>query len=209
MIAHLTGNVTRLEANSVVLDVHGVGYRVFVPLGVLSNLPAVGEQASLFTTLNVSSNTFEFTLYGFASHEEQQVFQLLTSVTGVGSKVALSMLSVFYAEELARIVSSNDVKSLTKVPGVGPKLAQRVALELGEKMSEFIFASRIDTFKSAATVADNESYEDVVEALVNLGYSRPDSKKAAERVISAAANKSDIPQLIREALNLLSSSGKR
>ncbi len=209
MIAHLTGKVARLESNSVVLDVQGVGYRVYVPLGVLSNLPVIGEQATLYTTLSVSSNTFEFTLYGFASHEEQQVFLLLTSVTGVGARVALSMLSVYYAAELARIVSTNDVKSLTKVPGVGPKLAQRVALELGEKMSEYIYNSRIETFKNEATPVDNETFEDVVEALVNLGYTRQDAKKAAERVISVAVDKKALPQLIREALNLLSNSGVR
>jgi Holliday junction DNA helicase RuvA len=209
MIAHLNGVVSRLDANSVVLDVNGVGYRVFVPLGVLSSLPEVGGKALLYTTLSVAANTMDFTLYGFSTLEEQQVFQILTSVTGVGAKVALSMLSVLDVAELGRAVSSTDTKTLTKVPGVGPKLAQRICLELGERMAEFVFTQRVDSMTSRNTPKENEAFEDVVEALVNLGYGRPDSKKAAERVISNATDKANTANLIREALNILSSSGKR
>jgi Holliday junction DNA helicase RuvA len=209
MIAHLSGTVARTDANSVVVDVAGVGYRVFVPLGVLSNLPAEGGKLFLHTTLSVAPNTFEFTLYGFSSHEELQVFSLLTSVSGVGAKVALSMLSVLDVADLGRAISGNDTKTLTKVPGVGPKLAQRVCLELGERMAEFVFTQRIAAATASNTPAENEAFEDVVEALVNLGYSRPDSKKAAERVMSGSLDKANTGNLIRDALNLLASSGKR
>lgn len=192
-----------------VLDVGGVGYRLMVPLGVLSNLPEVGGKATLFTTLSIAANTMELTLFGFARHEEQQVFLLLTSVTGVGPKVALSMLSVLDVADLARAISGSDTKALTKVPGVGPKLAQRVCLELGERMATFLFTARIEQAASPKSAAENEAYEDVVEALINLGYSRPDSRKAAERVIANADDKANTPGLIRDALNLLSSGGKR
>jgi holliday junction DNA helicase RuvA len=209
MIAHVTGTVSRLEANSVVLDVGGVGYRLMVPLGVLSNLPEVGGKATLFTTLVIAANTMELTLYGFARPEEQQVFLLLTSVTGVGPKVALSMLSVLDVADLARAISASDTKSLTKVPGVGPKLAQRICLELGERMAAFLFAARIDQAISPKGAAENEAYEDVVEALVGLGFGRPDSRKAAERAIANAADKANTSGLIKDALNLLTSGGKR
>jgi Holliday junction DNA helicase RuvA len=180
-----------------------------VPLGVLSSMPDVGAKATLFTTLIITANTMELTLYGFGRTEEQQVFLLLTSVTGVGPKVALSMLSVLDVADLARAISGNDTKSLTKVPGVGPKLAQRICLELGERMAEFLFTARIEQAVSAETAAQNEAYEDVVEALVGLGYSRPDSRKAAERAIANAPDKANTPALIKDALNLLTSSGKR
>jgi holliday junction DNA helicase RuvA len=209
MIAHVNGIVSRLDANSVVIDVNGVGYRVFVPLGVLSSLPAPGGKAFLHTILSVAANTFDFTLYGFSSTEEQQVFQILTSVSGVGAKVALSMLSVLDVAELSRAISGSDTRTLTKVPGVGPKLAQRICLELGERMAEFTFAQRVETMTSRNTSEENEAFEDIVEALVNLGYSRPDSKKAAERAVSNATDKANTPALIRDALNLLSSGGKR
>ena len=207
MIAQLTGTVARLEANSVVLDVNGVGYLVYVPLSVLSNLPQVGATAMLYTTMAVRED--DITLYGFGSLEEQRAFKLVTGVTGVGPKVALSMLSVLDAGELARAISSNDAKTLTKVPGVGPKLAQRVCLELGERMAEFAFAQRIEALTTTSTPQENAAFEDVVEALLNFGYSRSDSRKATERALSNASDKANIPALVREALNILSSGGGR
>jgi Holliday junction DNA helicase RuvA len=206
MIAHLSGTVARIEANSVVLDVNGVGYLVYVPLGVLSGLPEVGGKALLHTTMAVRED--DITLYGFATLDEQRAFHLVTGVTGVGPKVALSMLSVLDAGELARAISSNDTKALTKIPGVGPKLAQRVCLELGERMAEFAFSQRLETMAASSTPQENAAFEDVVEALINFGYSRPDSKKAAERAIASAADKGNVPALVRDALNILSSGGR-
>jgi Holliday junction DNA helicase RuvA len=201
LIAQLTGLVAGTEANSVVLDVSGVGYLVYVPSSVLSVLPALGGRATLHTVMAVRED--DITLYGFASPDERHAFQILTSVTGVGPKVGLAMLSVYDTAELARAISSNDTKTLTRIPGVGPKLAQRVCLELGERMAELAFAQRVDALTARQTPEQNAAFDDVVEALVNWGYSRTDSKKAAERAISAAADKSNTPDLIRAALNLL------
>lgn len=203
MIAQLTGDVAGTEANSVVLDVGGVGYLVYVPSSVLSSLPAPGGKVTLHTVMAVRED--DITLYGFASPDERHTFHLLTSVTGVGPKVGLAMLSVYDTAELARAISSGDAKALTRIPGVGPKLAQRVCLELGERMAELSFTRRVDDLTSRQTPQENEAFEDVVEALVNLGYSRPDSKRAAERAISAATNKSNTAELMRSALNLLTS----
>lgn len=202
MIARLTGTLAAIEANSVILDVNGVGYRAFVPLSALGNLPGIGGQATLHTVMIVRED--EITLYGFATVEERDLFQLLTSVTGVGPKVGLSFLSVMDAQALARAVSSNDIKALTRIPGVGPKLAQRVGLELGERMAQFLFDRRIDSAREEQFPESAGALEDVAEALVNLGYSRSDSRRAAERAAASAADKSDTPALIRDALNLLS-----
>jgi holliday junction DNA helicase RuvA len=207
MIAHLNGAVTRIDANSVILDVNGVGYRVYAPVSVLAGLPEVGQKTLLHTIMAVRED--DITLYGFGTLEEQQVFQILTGVTGVGPKVALSMLSVLDVGELARAIAGNDTRALTKVPGVGPKLAQRVCLELGERMAEFSFTQRVDAMTSRQTPQENEAFEDVVEALINLGYSRPDSRKAAERAMANAADKTSVPAVIRDALNLLAGQGKR
>src|SRR5437870_5648318 len=168
VIAQLNGIVARTEANSVILDVNGVGYRVFVPLGVLSNLPAPGGKGMLYTTMTVRED--DISLYGFSTLDEQQAFLLLTSVSGVGARVALSLLSVLDVGELARTISTNDTKLLTKTPGVGPKLAQRLCLELGERMAEFSFTQRVDAMTSRNTPLENEAFEDVIEALVNYGY---------------------------------------
>jgi Holliday junction DNA helicase RuvA len=201
MIAHLNGSVAAMEANSVVLDVNGVGYRAFVPSSLLATLPVIGGKAILHTVMVVRED--DISLYGFASPEERHVFQTLTSVTGVGPKVGLAMLSVYDFSELSRAISQSDVKALTKIPGVGPKLAQRVCLELGERMAEFAFERRVDALAAGQTPEQNAAYEDIVEALVNWGYSRSDSKKSAERAISNATDKSNTPELIRVALNLL------
>ncbi len=190
-----------------VLDVNGVGYRALVPLSVLASLPAPGGKATLQTIMIVRED--DITLYGFSSVEERDVFKLVTAVSGVGPKIALSMLSVMDAGELSRAISGNDVKALTKIPGVGPKLAQRVAYELGERMAEYAFSRRVDALASTETPAENAAFEDVVEALVNWGYSRADSRKAAERAVSNSVDKTNTPDLIREALNLLTGAGKR
>lgn len=207
MIAHLTGTVSRTEANSVVLDVNGVGYRAFVPLSVLASLPGEGAQVTLHTSMVVRED--DITLYGFRTEDELHVFSSLTSVTGVGPKVALSMLSVLEGAELARSIASGDVKALTRVPGVGPKLAQRVVLELGDQMARFAFERRIQETERGAEGVDGAVFEDIVEALVNLQYNRTDARRAAESVVAASGGSGDVPKLIRDALNLLSGAGKR
>jgi len=206
LIAFLNGLVAAVEANSVVLDVNGVGYRAFVPSTVLSTLPAVGGKATLHTVMAVRED--DISLYGFGSPDERHVFLMLTSVTGVGPKVGLAMLSVYSADELSRAISSSDLKALGKIPGVGPKLAQRVSLELGEKMAELAFARRVDSLTATTTPERGAAFEDAVEALVNWGFSRSDSRKAAERAISASDTTTDTPTIISAALRILSDAGR-
>lgn len=207
MIAHLRGSVARVEANSVVLDVNGVGYRVWVPLSVLQALPEAAGAVTLHTAMTVRED--DISLFGFLGPEELQVFQLVTGVPGVGPKVGLSMLSVMDAGELARAIAGSDARALTRIPGVGPKLAQRVILELGERMGELAFEQRVEALSARQEPGANEAFEDAVEALVNLGYSRPDSRRAAERAMSAVPDRASAASVIREALNLLTRAGRR
>lgn len=202
MIAQLSGVVARVEANSVILDVGGVGYQVFVPVTVLSALPEGGGKFTLVTHLIVRED--EMTLYGFANATELQAFKILLGVSGVGPKVALALLSTLDVGELARALSTNDTRQITKVPGVGPKLAQRLCLELGDKMAAFAFEQRAERAAAGKqTEQENANYEDVIEALVNLGYSRADSRRAADRAIANASDRTDFSALLRQALNLL------
>lgn len=207
MIASLTGAVAGVEGNAVVVDVHGVGYVVYVPLGVLAKLPEQGGTVTLHTVMAVRED--DISLYGFSAPDDRELFRLLTSVSGVGPKVALSMLSVMESADLARAIAGNDIKALTRSPGVGPKLAQRVVLDIGERVASMSFTWKV----GAAAGADGQSrtsgaHDDVVEALVNLGYSRADSRKTADRVVADAPSGADTPVLIRLALNLLSASGR-
>jgi Holliday junction DNA helicase RuvA len=205
MIAQLTGQVARTEANSVVLDVNGVGYQVSVPVTVLSSLPAVGEKVTLITHLIARGQPdLELTLYGFQTPSQAQAFRMLLSASGIGPKVALALLSNLDVPDLARALSTNDTRAITKVPGVGPKLAERLCFELGDKMAALVFEQR--TERAAAgqqTSRENAAHEDVIEALVGLGYSRADARKAADRAIAAATDRTDTGTLIPAALRML------
>ena len=140
MIAQLTGTVLRTDANSLILEVGGIGFQVSVPTPTLNKLPEVGGKITLLTYLSARVQPdFEMSLFGFIDASELQVFKLLLSVSGVGAKVALAMLSALSVDELSRAISTNDVKSITKTPGVGPKLAQRLCLEIGDKIAAFTF----------------------------------------------------------------------
>jgi Holliday junction DNA helicase RuvA len=210
MIAQLTGVVIRTEANSVILDVGGVGFQVFVPTTALGGLPDAGAKATLLTYLVARVQPdFEMTLYGFLEATELHAFKILLGVSGVGAKVALAMISSFSVADLARAIATSDTKTITKVPGVGPKLAQRVCLEVGDKMATFAFEQRAERAAAGQqTAQENAVYEDIIEAMVGLGYGRPDARRAADRVFANATDRTDTASLISAALQFLTS-GKR
>ncbi len=210
MIAQLTGTLVRIEGNSVTLDVGGVGYEIVVPVPTLAGLPEIGGKTMLRTHLvGRVQPDFDMTLYGFLDPQELRAFRVLLGVSGVGARVAMAMLSTLKVEELARAISTTDTKTITKVPGVGPKLAQRLCLELGDKMAAFVFEQRVDrAVASQQTAAENAVHEDILDALVGLGYSRPDARRAADQVFAKATDKTDAAALISAALQLLTS-GKR
>lgn len=132
MIGRLRGTIVRLGAESVVIEVGGVGYEVAVPVGTLVDLPGVGEDAVLHTHLHVRED--QLALYGFATSDDRDVFRMLLGVSGVGPKVALAILSTMDAAELRRVVTAEDVAALTAVPGIGKRSAQKLLLELRPKL---------------------------------------------------------------------------
>ena len=205
MIVQLTGTVLRTEANSVILDVGGIGYQVFVPVTALNALPETGGKATLMTHMVARVQPdFDMSLYGFLDPQELQVFKILISVSGVGAKVGLAMISSFTIAELARAIASADIKVITKAPGVGPKLAQRICTEIGDRMATFAFeqkTERADARKQ--TAEENAVHEDVVEALIGLGYGRPDARRATDRIFSGAVDRTDTAGLVSAALQLL------
>ncbi len=206
MIAQLTGLIARIEGNSVIVDVNGVGYQVFVPATVLSALPELNGKATLVTHMIVRED--ELTLYGFGNQTELQAFRILLGVSGVGPKVALALLSTLDVSELSRALSTSDTRVITKVPGVGPKLAQRMCLELGDKMSAFVFEDKIKRADgNQQTAEENAAYEDAIEGLVALGWSRPDAKKAVQRVFDKSTDRANVGALVSAALRLLTGGG--
>ena len=210
MIVQLTGAVLRTEANSVIMDVGGVGYQVFVPVTTLSALPAPGGKVTLLTHLVARVQPdFDMALYGFLDPQELQTFKILIGVSGVGAKLGLALISSFPTADLARAISAGDTKLITKAPGVGPKLALRICTEIGDRMAAFAFEQRTESAEaSKKTAEENAAHEDVVEALVGLGYGRPDARRAADRIFASASDRTDTAALISAALQFLTG-GKR
>ncbi len=184
MISFLEGEVVHKGATSVVLAVGGVGYDVSVPTSVVSRLPGVGKTARIHTRMVVRDDSM--TLYGFSSTDERELFDLLTGVTGVGPKVGLSFLSALSADALRRAVIAGDADALTVVPGVGKKVAQRVVVDLRDRLGG-----------EAELPSEGGHIVDVRNALVSLGLT---PQEAAEATRDVDAEGREVDEMLREAL---------
>jgi len=194
MIARLTGLVAEKNDDHAVLDVNGVGYRVQLSALSLSALPPPGERTSLRTYTHVREDTLQ--LFGFASEEEESVFRELIAVKNVGPRAAQNILSGIEARELARAVADGDVVRLTKVPGIGKKTAERLVLELKEKL---VALARAAAPRGAAAEGPFEQLE---QALLGLGFKSAQAQAAVEALREKAQGKG-VDELLREALKLL------
>jgi Holliday junction DNA helicase RuvA len=195
VIARLTGVVAEKGAAEAVLDVGGVGYLVHVSTATLARLPAAGERATLRTFMNVRQDAID--LFGFATEEEESVFRALIEVKGVGPRAAQNILSGIEAKELAAAVAQGDVARLTKVPGVGKKTAERLVVELREKLAVLARAAG-----PARASAEGDALDQLRQALVNLGYKAPQADGAVDRLRTSADGK-PLDDLLRDALKLL------
>jgi Holliday junction DNA helicase RuvA len=194
MIAQLTGRVDALSDGSCVIDVGGVGYLVQASSRTLSALPASPTPAKLLVETHVREDAI--ILYGFADSAERDWFRLLTTVQGVGGKVALAILSALSPKDLIVAISAGDKASLTRAPGVGPRLAVRLLTELRDKTGAMPTSTGVSyTPTAAATPAD-----DALSALVNLGYRRPEAQQAVARVLDRLGDKATLDALIRDSL---------
>ncbi len=197
MIASLRGKLIFSDISSVVIECGGVGFRCFVTKTTLNRLPKTGEELFLYTHFAVREDSMD--LYGFSELEELQAFKLITSVNGVGAKIGIAILSEFSADRLSLYIASGDAKALTSASGVGIKLAQRIVLELKDKMGELGGVVSTDTAAAATVVASSSSAE-AVEALVSLGYSKSEASVAVGKLDGTLPS----DELIRQALRNLS-----
>ncbi|BCW99116.1 MAG: Holliday junction ATP-dependent DNA helicase RuvA [Armatimonadota bacterium] len=193
MIAYLKGNVLRVGASHCVLEVGGVGYRVQAPAPALAAMRE-GETAALFIYTSVREDAIE--LYGFSSELEQQLFETLISVSGVGPRMAMGMLSAMSVRDIAS-AARDDGARLQTIPGIGRKTAQRIALEVGEKLQELAIAA------AAEQPTEPDAMADVLEGLVALGYSRSDARRAAQEARKKFPQETSAAVLLKEALNVL------
>jgi Holliday junction DNA helicase RuvA len=197
MIGKLTGVVDTITEDTVILDVNGVGYLVQCPASTLSRL-TVGAHASLMIEMKVSEDAIK--LYGFASAEEREWFRLLQTVQNVGGKVALGVLSTLSPRELQRALALGDKAMIGRAPGVGPKLALRIATELKDKAPAMMLRGEDEGHVAAVAVAPRGPEADAVSALIHLGYSDARAAEAVARALQALGEGTETSVLIREAL---------
>jgi holliday junction DNA helicase RuvA len=197
MIGKLAGVVDTITEDTVILDVNGVGYLVQCPASTLSRL-TVGAHASLMIEMKVSEDAIK--LYGFASAEEREWFRLLQTVQNVGGKVALGVLSTLSPRELQRALALGDKAMIGRAPGVGPKLALRIATELKDKAPAMMLHGDDEGRPAAVAMAPRGPEADAVSALIHLGYSDARAAEAVARAMNALGEGTETSVLIREAL---------
>ena len=175
MIALLRGTLAYKSSDHVIIDVGGVGYRLFIPLSTFYSLPETGD-VSLFTHTHVREDAL--LLYGFLSMEEKELFGILISISGVGPKLAVNILSHIPAKDLKRAIASGDIKRLSSLPGIGKKTAERLVLELKDKVGPIHDLPEADEVQSNTSGGDISN--DVISALINLGYKENQARKVLE-----------------------------
>ena len=182
MIYCLTGKIVKKSMSAVVLSCGGVGYYAQCPASVAGALPGVGKEATLYTVMSVTEN--DVSLYGFATEEQQACFEMLTAVSGVGPKVGLAILSVMEPQRVALAISAGDHKAFKAANGVGPKLAQRIALELKDKVAKgFVDGISLEDVAGAASGEPaTQSASQAIAALVSLGYSQSEAALAISKI---------------------------
>ncbi len=197
MIAKLRGVLDSVEDGFVILDVNGVGYRVFCSAKTQMKMPSKGQVATLLIETQVREDAIH--LIGFADAVEKSWYQLLGGVQGVGTKVALAILSVLSADELSMAIASGDSKVITRAPGAGPKIAVRIVTELKGKVGK-ISLSGADTPAGEIVQSKGSAVDDAVSALVNLGYARMDAAMAVAKSFKQRGESAQVGDLIRDAL---------
>ena len=195
MIAHLRGTLIYKEPSQAIVEASGVGFDVCISVPTFTALPSLGAEVALHIHTQVSAD--QIALFGFLDREEKRLFERLITVGGVGPKLAIKMLSGLSVERTVQAIRGQDHAQLTRIPGVGKKLAERLVVELKDKLDDFAVAP-------AQTVVRGGVAEDVLSALVNLGYQRASAEKAIEQAVTKEkAVASDFDGLFRGALKVI------
>jgi len=195
MIAHLRGKLLAKHPNQAIVETAGVGYDVTITVPTFSDLPGVGAEIALHIHTHVREDALA--LYGFLRPSEKLLFEKLLTVSGIGPKLAITILSGMAADEMVGAIRGSDIARLTRIPGIGRKTAERMVLELRDKLPEARPAA------APAAPAMNATEEDVLSALLNLGYQRPNAEKVLEAVVKDGTAKS-FDAMFRAALGRLS-----
>jgi Holliday junction DNA helicase RuvA len=196
MIARLTGKLTTKNPGEVILDVGGVGYQVFIPLSTFYELPERGESLSLQIYTAVRENAIE--LYGFLTLQEKELFKLLLNVSKIGPKLAQNILSGISSEDLKTAIITGDILKLNAIPGIGKKTAERLILELKDKVPKAQAAGQ------EMAALPGELLDDALSALLNLGYRKTIAERIVKRAINETGRDGSLEEVIRISLKYLS-----
>jgi holliday junction DNA helicase RuvA len=200
MIALISGKIAYKGISHVIVDTQGVGYRIFIPLTTFYELPAAGQNVTLHVHTHVKQDAIN--LFGFYTLQEKELFQLMISVSGIGPKIAMNILSGISAQELLRAISRGDVGKLVSIPGVGKKMAERLILELKEKVIKKMLMEKMPAADDQHK-ANEIIIEDVLSALVNLGYKSNAAKDALDKVLQSSEKELVMDQLLKKTLKIL------
>ena len=183
MISYIRGELVAIEEDKVILDVNGVGFGIYMPAQAMSMLPPLGEEIRLHTYMNVREDAMQ--LFGFLTKDDLKVFKLLIGVSGIGPKGGLSILSQLSPDDLRFAVMANDAKTISSAPGIGKKTAEKLIIELKDKLSIEDVLNKAVENETATTLtnAGNEIQAEAVQALVALGYGSTESMKAVKMVL--------------------------
>ena len=196
MIAHLRGQILSKAPNAVVVECNGVGYELAISVATFTDLGEPGSEARLHVHTHVREDALA--LFGFAAAEEKRLFEKLLTISGIGPKLAIVVLSGISAERLVGAIRSGDHATLTKIPGIGKKTAERVVLELKDKLDDM---AALAPAAGATAPSLGSVGEDVLSALVNLGYARPAAQKAVETAAKDPAAAGDFEKLFRASMS--------
>ncbi len=202
MIGYLSGKLLEKEANTVIIDVNGVGYEVTIPLSTFYELGEIGDEAELRIFTYVREDTLQ--LYGFKTLREKELYLKLISVQGIGAKSGISMLSGMSADEIIVAIRTDNLARLTSIPGVGKKTAERIVIELRDKLNDLTTGETVATMNQDSKPVEgvDEVYDDALSALVNLGYQQNAAAKALKKAVNEGTEMS-VQKLLRRSLQLL------
>ena len=200
MIAHVKGKIIHKSPESVIIDIAGVGYEVYIPLSTYYKLPETEEYVSLNTYTHIREDAMQ--LYGFFTRREKEIFQLLIGVSGVGPRLARNILSGIPADDLVSAVSSGDIARLKAIPGIGGKTAERLIVELRDKMAAIVRSHVGEVAASGVADKRDDISKDVLSALVNLGYKGNLAEKAIEKAKQINTD-ATFEILLKESLKVL------
>ena len=196
MITHLSGTVVEANPSQIIIDVQGVGYEVLIPTSSFSNFPSPGQTAKIFTQLMIREDAH--ILFGFATVEERELFRMVNTVSGIGPKIALNLLGGLRPSEFAMAVAEGNIKRLSQISGLGKKTAERIVVELKDKVG---IPSQGPSNKAGRNLSTaDQTVRDAVAALVTMGYKQPDAVRRVEAAQTMLGKGTDLEKLVKASL---------